>query len=332
MIEMLLTQAEAGGDVVVAQEITRSYLNNQPRSSYAFGYNRPGNKVLMIGGLGGTDSPYPGNGISQTVEGTSSVSAYTGTAYARHRGVQTGTNTLWFGDGITNATGFNNAWRYMVITGGDPVSRAACPAPLRHSSVFAAYSSEGKIFRGTGFEQTVNKSTKKCHSYDITANAWTDLPDCPIDVWGASAQHYNGKIYVMFGRSDSLSKNINTIQIFDTATNTWSQSVPLNADYFPNGTAFGESVIVDNIIWYFTHRQAMPVASDANTMAIVKYNTTTNTFTYFSTKQPMRYSAPAIYDVSQNEVKVHSGCPVAPTAGDFLTIARYNTTLVFKAK
>lgn len=332
---MLPGYAQDNDYTVIPVESSRTFVTNVNRSNYALSYDRPANRTLFIAGCGGGSTggeQMPSNGISQTVEGTSSVSLYIGgQAYTYHTGCQAG-GFIYFGDGLSGGgQTYNNSWRRIPTYGNDPVAMAAMPTPLRHSSCFAAFANNTKIFRGFGMEST-GVTSNKCHIYDIATNTWSAAADAPIDVYGATAIAYGNKICVFFGQSSSLGKRIRNVQIYDIPSNTWTLGPEVNPEWWPNGIAWSCCTIVDDTIWVFAPAGSMPVGSGYSTQAVIKFNVPTGKWSYHATKYAVRYCAQAIYDVSQNDVKLYSGATNMPGDANFFTLARNGLCVVFKGK
>ena len=121
----------------------------------------------------------------------------------------------------------------------------ASPYPNRHSSANIVVGDELYIF--AGFLQSPAKTTNTCHKFNLTTGAWTALPLMPYGGNGLKAHYYRGKIYIPFGFTDILGRNLAGIQIYNIATNSWTYE-----NYGGNTMAisWGSSAIVDNTIFY----------------------------------------------------------------------------------
>lgn len=56
--------------------------------------------------------------------------------------------------------------------------------------------------------------------YDLSTETWSTLPDMPTNRWGLSAVAFNGKIYILGGRS--LGVPYSSIEVYDPQMNTWT--------------------------------------------------------------------------------------------------------------
>ena len=123
---------------------------------------------------------------------------------------QTATHFYVFG-GVSDGTRVNNVYRMDIATGAwqprapMPFTSEA-PTCAHMESTGLVYCTEGDT--GSGFA-----------SYNIATDSWTPLASIPGgDHYGSASGAFNGKVFVAGGTTGIL----NTVQVYDVATNTWS--------------------------------------------------------------------------------------------------------------
>ncbi len=141
----------------------------------------------------------------------------------RYGFAQTATHFYVFG-GVSGGTRVNTVNRMDIATGMWQ-SRAAMPfaseAPTcaLDAATGIVYCTEGDT--GTGFA-----------SYNIATDTWTPLASIPgTDHYGSASGAFNGKVFVAGGTTGF----VNTVQVYDVATNTWSAGTPAPNDFLLAG-------------------------------------------------------------------------------------------------
>lgn len=92
-----------------------------------------------------------------------------------------------------------------------------------------------------GFPYTNTTTPSKIRKYDLVTGDWTYLQDNPdLDVFGLTAEYYNGKIYVV------NTSTTDDVFVYDIATDSWSTNTPA-----PSPTAQGmNSIMYGSEIYY----------------------------------------------------------------------------------
>jgi len=141
----------------------------------------------------------------------------------RYGFAQTATHFYVFG-GVSDGTRVNNVNRLDLAT-GTWQSRASMPfaseAPTcaLMASTGIVYCTEGDT--GTGFA-----------SYNIATDTWTPLASIPgTDHYGSASGAFNGKVFVAGGSTGF----VNTVSVYDVATNTWSAGTSAPNDFLLAG-------------------------------------------------------------------------------------------------
>ncbi|HVZ40567.1 MAG TPA: kelch repeat-containing protein [Candidatus Kapabacteria bacterium] len=145
----------------------------------------------------------------------------------------TATSTAW----VWNVAG--SSWTQLT---GMPQTRAAG---------YVAYSNlNGKFYivGGVSYSGTTRTFPASVLEFDPATNAYTPKANMPIPVCGFTGATVGGKIYVMGGIAPSGTSFTfpTTIQVYDIATNTWSQS-PNDAPYsviYGSATSVGSDIIL----------------------------------------------------------------------------------------
>ncbi|MBC6989261.1 malectin domain-containing carbohydrate-binding protein [Hymenobacter sp. BT491] len=86
-----------------------------------------------------------------------------------------------------------------------------------------------KMYVFSGFDSPSVTTTAKCQVYDPATNTWSYIADMPFPVTHAGIAVDGTKVYVAGGflSGQSGGPNSDKLQIYDVATNTWSQGTPL---------------------------------------------------------------------------------------------------------
>ena len=190
--------------------------------------------VTLGGGTCGTPSATPTFTATATPTATGSctpggtpgpwtASAPYPTTDVRYGFVQTATDGYVFG-GVSDGTRVNAVNRVNFATGAWQ-SRAPMPfaseAPTcaLMASTGIVYCAEGDT--GTGFA-----------SYNIATDTWASLTNIPgTDHYGSASGAFNGKVFVAGGSTGF----VNTVQVYDVATNTWSSGTIAPNDFLLAG-------------------------------------------------------------------------------------------------
>jgi len=141
----------------------------------------------------------------------------------RYGFAQTATHFYVFG-GVSNGTRVNNVNRMNISTG---VWESRAPMPFSSEAPTCAlmattslvYCTEGDT--GSGFA-----------SYNIATDTWTPLASIPGgDHYGSASGAFNGKVFVVGGTTGI----VNTVQVYDVASNTWSAGAAAPAAFLLAG-------------------------------------------------------------------------------------------------
>jgi hypothetical protein len=92
-------------------------------------------------------------------------------------------------------------------------SRAGCELMVVDGDLYAVGG-----MSSTGYLYTIEK-------YSDTGAAWQTVTTIPANIKGFGAVGYNSKIYIIGGYDDDY---LNTVQVYDITTNSWSSIVPMN--------------------------------------------------------------------------------------------------------
>ena len=131
-------------------------------------------------------------------------------------------DTIYYGTGFTGGTGTPQSgfWAYNILT-NIWLARAA-PTTTGYSC-FAALN--GKVYIIGGLQ-----TQRLFREYDPTTNVWTTKANLPVDMYGALAVGYDGKIYVMAPSG--------VLYSWAPETNTWSTVVTLISTYYQLSLGF----------------------------------------------------------------------------------------------
>lgn len=308
-MEFLLSTPAAVRKVEVTPDRRLTVAN---RSNFAAAiYN---NTLLIVGGVGSASSPvgtYPT--VCDKVDLTTGVSTRPslGGAFTWCGGIGV-SNILYFCDGHNG--NYVNLNRRTPIEGTTAfTSLTGVPTPYRHSSL--VLHNNGKIYRIGGFN---GKTVKECSVYDIAANTVASIASMPYSCNGIIGCVYNNKIYVFFGWSDDISKNLNIVQIYDIATNTWSTQEVFEKYAF----SWGSGTIYDH---YFFSIGA--TANDANSFTIRRYdlNNLSKPHKEFTVRNTVRrYASKALIDTVRNQLLIVGGCQYSPGTANYDNLDKLN--------
>ena len=297
------------------EAIVNKKLTFSNRSNFAAAiYN---NTLLVVGGIGGSSSPvgtYPTQ--CEKVNLTTGVVTRVnlGAAYTWCSGVGVG-NNLYFCDGHNGA--YNNLNRRALIEGTtDFTSLAGVPTLYRHSSLVLHHN--GKIYRINGYGSN-GATTKSCSVYDIAANTHTAIASPPYSCNGITGCVYNNKIYVFFGWSDDIAKNLNIVQVYDIATNTWTTH-----EVFEKWRlSWGNGAIVGNYFFYVTINR-----EDSNSYIINRYNLNNLMLPqkeFIVRNTTRRFAGQVLVDTVRNQLLLVGGCKWSPGTANYDNIDKLNS-------
>ena len=140
----------------------------------------------------------------------------------RYGWAQTATHFYVFG-GVSDGTRVNNVYRMDIATGAWQVRApmpftSEAPTCAHMESTGLVYCTEGDT--GGGFA-----------SYNIATDSWTPLASPGGDHYGSASGAFNGKVFVAGGTT----AQVNTVQVYDVATNTWSAGTGAPNDFLLAG-------------------------------------------------------------------------------------------------
>ncbi len=138
-------------------------------------------------------------------------------------------------------------------------------------SNFAAVALGGKIYVIGGRNGNTNDST--INIYDPSTDTWSTPTTTGTFTprWGLGAAVVDGKIYVMGGVNSDLQRGLDTLEVFDPSTNTWS--TPQTTGALIGRDVFGTAV-VNGLIYVIGGYTG---ATDPNTNQV--FDPTANTWT-----------------------------------------------------
>lgn len=168
-------------------------------------------KMYVWGGYDATPTVVNTMDVYNFVTGTWSAGTAGGTARAEPSAVVYKDKMYIWG---TSGASFDvydfsaNSWSTLTTTGG------AAP----NGTSITVYND--KIFMVGGDGSSYNK----IYSFDFRTNAWTTLSNSPVERAGHTIAIYDNKLYA-FGGFTSTSTLLNTVSIYDFATDSWSSGV-----------------------------------------------------------------------------------------------------------
>lgn len=139
------------------------------------------------------------------------------------------------------------------------------------------------------------KATNATEVYDPSTDTWTTKTSMPIACYDLSANLVNGKIYLIGGIKPLNGNNItciNTTQIYDPTTDTWTIGTPI-----PNAVYCYASAVVDHKIYVISGSTLSP---NTVTNLTQVYDTETDTW---STQAPITtpVNAPAGISITSGD-------------------------------
>lgn len=168
--------------------------------------------------------------------------------------------------------------RPVVPTQPDPTWRSGANLPVALGEVAGGIINGRLYVVGDG-----NSSTLR---YDPTTNAWTSsLARRPNPAKDQLAEVFGGKLYVFGGVFYKNGQQVlDRVQIYDPATNAWTQGARMPFPAFASQTALinGEIYLAGGV-----------TAGNVTTSRVAKYNPTTNRWTELAPMPIGRNSAPA---------------------------------------
>ena len=217
-----------GGGAPFPTTITTTQIYDPSTNSWSSGANMNVNRVWFYGGAGNCNIVAPGGDQSPGIPindneqltisncggscppGPWSVATPYPTTIVRYGFAQTATHFYVFG-GVSNGTRVNNVNRMDISTG---MWQPRAPMPFTSEApTCALMASTGLVYcaegdTGSGFA-----------SYNIATDTWTSLAAIPGgDHYGSASGAFNGKVFVAGGTTGI----VNTVQVYDVASNTWS--------------------------------------------------------------------------------------------------------------
>ncbi|MDE1769010.1 MAG: Ig-like domain repeat protein [Thaumarchaeota archaeon] len=253
----------------------------------AYAANPIGNSIFVTGGRSSTTD---NTNLVQVFDGTSWSATTAGTLPI---GVDYAPSIAYNGKiyvmgGFLSGGGYTNAVQVYDVSTNTWSTTAAgtLPYPVAYSTA-AEYG--GKIYVMGGNSGGANFNTIQV--YDTATNTWstTAAAPLPIAVAISATAEYGGKIYVMGGTSNGFGPIVNTVQVYDIATNTWSTTdagnLPVAMSYVSAAEYNGKIYVMGG--WDGSH--------DLNTVQV--YNIATNTW--------------STTDVGTLPIASHSGSTVA---------------------
>jgi hypothetical protein len=94
----------------------------------------------------------------------------------------------------------------------------------------------GTVYCGGGFGAATLKST---YAYNPGTNAWTQLADLPVDIWGVAADTANGLLLLSTGVINNSTTVTNQGWAYDPVANSWSALPNANFARYRAGAACG---------------------------------------------------------------------------------------------
>jgi len=101
-------------------------------------------------------------------------------------------------------------------------------------------------------------------SYDPVSNKWAEITPMPTAREHLTSAVVNGKLYVIGGRSNGMSFNVDANKVYDPTANKWAALEPM-----PSKKGGLASAVVNGSIYVFGGEQ-----SDGTFNNIEKYDTT----------------------------------------------------------
>lgn len=297
------------------------------RSNFALGISAT--NLTLVGGISGTSGnnggvQYPVNYVRQTQGGATGAAASLGATYTWPGKAQIG-NDLYFADGHDGA--YKTTFRKMNVDTGGPTTLASTPGTARITSAMVGIANNTKIFRAGG--SSAAGTLKETSIYDIASNTWVTKAPMLFGSNGHFAVNYNNKVYVPFGWSDDRGANSKKIQVYDIATDSWSElPTVLDPKFFPNGTSWGNGCIINGVIWCFTSN-VFQNGVNTGKLGLVKYYIDADRYEYFITTYGLRFAFEVAVHPVTKDIYVVGGVPQSPGSANYDAAARINEVLVF---
>lgn len=231
-------------------------------------------------------------------------------SYVRTAGCQRG-DKVYLTNGIYNGTASSELFSYDLLT-GTTTALANAPFQARTLSAMAAFGSDSLMLAG-GAVNGVSMNT--CAIYRVSSNTWSAGPNMPADIHSApGVLGTDGKVYVPFGWSSSVSANRRSILVYDPVTTSWSAGPNLPSNVYTNGLSSYPAVSAGKYILYFAfdfryYQQALP--EYLNSMGIVRYNTQTQEFDFIvvNGQHARRNYGMAVKSQDGSKIYVFGGAP-----------------------
>lgn len=133
-------------------------------------------------------------------------------------------------------------WKYSAINNQWTPITPKFPAIGRNSAV--AFSADGKLYVGCGFNSTTNTYYKDFYEYDPATDQWTQIADFPgAGRSGAVAFTINNIGYVGMGK-DAVG-TYKDFYAYNPTTNSWTSQSEINS-YGGNKSADGVAFVISN--------------------------------------------------------------------------------------
>ncbi len=313
MLELLNSSAPADTQINAVQQ----YMSASARSNAAWGMNP--RYIVTVGGLAGTTAPtlqYPATTIREMI-GSDQSSTFALPNF-RYMGYCQSGNNLYACDGHNG--GYNGILRRINMDTAASTTLTAPPAPARYAGILANVN-DATLVRALGYTSAA-ANTDTCFRYSIAGNSWSPGANALRATRGSIAISYNGKVYVFFGYTGSAS--LGNSQVYDLASNSWSEGPVIDNQRFPNGATYNFGCLVGNTAWLF-----VPNPYNTALMGIIKINLDTWKITYHTTIYPVRYSAAALVNPNDGRIYVTGGVDLPPGSANFDTLSRIGQILVF---
>ena len=162
-------------------------------------------------------------------------------------------NIGYFGTGYDDDDRYNDFWSY------DPVKNSYTQLPdfigtPRLGAV--AFACAGKIYIGTGNDNSTKYGLNDFYEYDIAAGSWTQIADFPGTArYGAVAFSINDVGYVGTGYDGNYKKDFYK---YDPATTEWTKVTALEGSSRYEAVAF----VIDNIAYVCTGLNSSSYVND----------------------------------------------------------------------
>lgn len=146
--------------------------------------------------------------------------------------------------GFLTGRGFTPDGRTFIYEPATDTWRSGQPMPAgteRGASAVAVV--EGRIVVAGGLR---GDAVSDVSTYDPVADAWTENAPMPDGVDHATAQPFQGLVYVFGGRFRSIGSHTARVQIYDPAADTWRDGQPM-----PTSRAGLASAVLGELVYVF---------------------------------------------------------------------------------